>query len=242
MTRAFRIVAGVVGILLTLLQLFFVGASLAEVGGQEIHVVHNLMGLATTTVLVSVPLLLLAWRPHQVAVLRLVVAGGVASLLGGLLSGVLLSYLLTAVALPIVLLLLSPDRREVFRFGPPVVALLAIAVVGAVPAVMEAAAQGDLQGGMTQGDEHISQLHYAGMSVGYLTLILAAAWSAFPGRAARTARDLTGLAGAVLAVSFLAYPDAIGPPDTIWAIALLVLSVVYVAIAEITARRVVVVA
>ena len=241
MTRAFRIVAGVVGILLTLLQLFFVGASLAEVGGQEIHVVHNLMGLATTTVLVSVPLLLLAWRPHQVAVLRLVVAGGIASFLGGLLSGVL-PFLLIAVALPIVFLLLSPDRRDVFRFGPPVVALLAIAVVGAVPGVMEAAAQGDLQGGMTQGDEHISQLHYAGMSVGYLTLILAAAWSAFPGRAARTARDLTGLAGAVLAVSFLAYPDAIGPPDTIWAIALLVLSVVYVAIAEITARRVVVVA
>ena len=198
--------------------------------------------LATTTVLVSVPLLLLAWRPHQVAVLRLVVAGGVASLLGGLLSGVLLSYLLIAVALPIVFLLLSPDRRDVFRFGPPVVALLAIAVVGAVPAVMEAAAQGDLQGGMTQGDEHISQLHYAGMSVGYLTLILAAAWSAFPGRAVRTARDLTGLAGAVLAVSFLAYPDAIGSPDTIWAVALLVLSAVYVAVAEITARRGVVVA
>ena len=241
MTRAFRIVAGVVGILLTLLQLFFVGASVAEVGGQEIHVVHNLMGLSTTTVLVSVPLLLLAWRPHQVAVLRLVVAGGIASFLGGLLSGVL-PFLLIAVALPIVFLLLSPDRRDVFRFGPPVVALLAIAVVGAVPGVMEASAQGDLQGGMTQGDEHISQLHYAGMSVGYLTLILAAAWSAFPGRAVRTARDLTGLAGGVLAVSFLAYPDAIGSPETIWAVALLVLSVVYVAVAEITARRGVVVA
>jgi len=240
-TRAFRIVAGVVGVLLTLLQLSFVGASVAEVGGQEIHVVHNLMGLATTTVLVSVPLLLLAWRPHQVAVLRLVVAGGIASFLGGLLSGVL-PFLLIAVALPIVFLLLSPDRRDVFRFGPPVVALLAIAVVGAVPGAMEASAQGDLQGGMTQGDEHISQLHYAGMSVGYLTLILAAAWSAFPGRAVRTARDLTGLAGGVLAVSFLAYPDAIGSPDTIWAVALLVLSVVYVAVAEIAARRGVVVA
>ncbi|HYJ60013.1 MAG TPA: hypothetical protein VE032_00945 [Actinomycetota bacterium] len=237
MTIAFRIVAGVFGVLFTVAQVIFVVMSVAEMDGQQVHVVHNLAGFATTTMLAAIPLVLLAWRPRQVALLRLVVAAGLATLIGGLLSGVLVSYLLIGLVPPILLLALSHDRREVFRLGAPVIALLAIAIVAAVPAVMEAVRQGDLQGGHLHGDEHIEQLHYAGMAVGVLALLLGAAWSAFPARAARTARDLVGLGGAFLGASSLAYPDAVGAFDTGWAVAVLVLGVLYLAISEIVARR-----
>jgi hypothetical protein len=60
--------------------------------------------------------------------------------------------------------------------------------------------------------------------------------SSIPGRAVRTARLLTGLAGAVLAIGFLSYPDAPGSADTTSAVALLVMSVAYLAIAEFVAR------
>jgi hypothetical protein len=237
MTLAFRIVAGLFGVVFTLPQAYFVVQSLAEMDGQEVHVVHNLGAFATTTVIAGISLLLLAWRPRQVALLRVVVAAGAATLVAGLLAGVLGSALVIGLFPPVLLLALSEDRREVFRFGPPVGALLAIAVVCAVPAVLEAVRQGDLQGGTTHGDEHVEFLHYAGMSVGYLSLLLAAAWSAFPGRAVRTARDLTGMGGALLGVSMLTYPEAVGAIDTVWAGGLVALSVVYIVIAELAARR-----
>lgn len=237
MTLAFRIVAAVFGVLFTLAQVVFVAQSIAEMDGQEVHVVHNLAGLATTTMLAGIPLLFLAWRPQQVALLRLVVAAGLATVIGGALSGVLISVMLIGLVPPVLLLALSRDRREVIRFGPPVIALLAIAIVAAVPAAMEAVRQGDLQGGHLHGDEHIEQLHYAGMAVGVLGLLLGAAWSAFPARAARTARDLVGLGAALLGASSLVYPDAVGAFDTAWAVAVLVLGVLYLAISEVVARR-----
>jgi hypothetical protein len=109
-------------------------------------------------------------------------------------------------------------------------------VVGAVPAVIEALQQADLQGGRTSGDEHLEMLHYAGAAIAYLSLILAGAWSSFPGRAVRSARVLVGLGGAILAIGALAYPDAVSAIDTGWAVGALVLSVLYVVIAETIGR------
>lgn len=236
MTTAFRIVAAVFGLLFTVVQVVFTVPSFGS-GSAEVHVVHNLAGVATTTMTASIPMLLLAWRPHQVALLRLVVATGIATVVGAALSGLLVSTLLIGVIPPIVLMALSRDRRDVVRVGPPVVGLLAIAVVAAVPTAVEAIRQGDLQGGHLHGDEHIEFLHYAGMAIGVLALWLGALWSAFPARAVRTARDLVGLGAAMLGITSLAYPDRVGAMDPPWAVAVLVLGVVYVAVAEMIARR-----
>jgi hypothetical protein len=46
-----------------------------------------------------------------------------------------------------------------------------------------------------------------------------------------------GLGGAALAASFLAYPDHASAIDRRWAVAVLAISVVYLAAAEIRARR-----
>ena len=198
--------------------------------------VHNLAGLASFTMLAGIPLLLLAWRPRQVALLRLSVACGLATVIGGLLAGVLFTSLLIGAIVPVLLLALSADRAEVFRLGSPNLLLLAVVFICAVPGVVEALRQADLQGGRTSGNEHLEFFHYAGMAIAYLTLIIGGAWSAFPARAVRTARALVGLGGAVLAVSFLAYPDAESSVEASWAVGLLLASVVYVALGEVASR------
>ena len=236
-TIAFRVIAILGAILFVGFQLFFVVQSIFEIDGQEIHVVHNLTGFATTGLLAGVPMALLAWRPRQVALLRLVGASTLATVIGGILAGVLVSYLLIGIAVGVLLIALSSDRAEVFRLDSPNLLLLAVTFICAIPAVVEAAQQGDLQGGRTSGDEHLEFLHYAGMCVGYLTLVLGAAWSAFPARAVRTARWLVGFGGGILAVAFLAYPDAVSSIDTGWAVGLLFASIVYMAIGEVQASR-----
>jgi hypothetical protein len=233
---AFRVLAVLGGILFAGYQVFFVVQSVFELDGQAIHVVHNLAGLASNSMLAGVPMLLLVWRPRQVALLRLIAAATIGTLIGALLGGVLVSFLLIGVVIGVLLIALSPDRAEVFRLGSPNLLLLAVAFLCGIPAVVEALRQGDLQNGITTGDEHHEFLHYAGMCVAYLSLLIGAAWSAFPARAVRTARWLVGLGGAVLAVSFMAYPDAVSSVELSWAVGLLFASIVYLALAEVASR------
>jgi len=227
MTIAFRIVAAIGGFLFTVPNIVFNAQSLADSNGDGIHVVHNMAGLASFTFLGGIPMLLLAWRPRQVALLRLVVATGLATVIGALLSGVLLTSLLIPPVVAVVLVLLSPNRVEVFRLGSPAIVLLALTFIAAIPLVIEALQQADLQGGRTTGDPHIEMFHYAGMAITYVSFVLAGFMAAFPGRAVRTARVLVGLGGAALTATQLAKPHALGSVDAIWAAAGLVVSVVY---------------
>ena len=237
LTIAFRIVAVLGGLLFVPLNLWFVFQSYSGTGGQEIHVVHNTSGFVSAGLLAGIPMLLLVWRPRQVALLRLCVAAGIAFVIGGLLGGVLFTTLLIAPIVVIVVLALSPVRTEVFRLGSPNLLLLAVVFICAIPAVVEALQQADLQAGKTTGDEHLQFFHYAGMAIMYLALVLAGAWSAFPARAVRTARWLVGLGGAQLAVVFLANPHAVSSVEAKWATGLLIASVVYLALGEVASRR-----
>jgi hypothetical protein len=170
-----------------------------------------------------------------VALLRLLLAGMVASLIGGLMGG----DFFTNYAIPFVvigvLLAIAPDRGELLRFDSPNLPLLAVALVGSVSAVAYSTHMADLQHGPAS-DPHVEFHHWSGMAVTALLLVLAGAVSSIPGRAVRTARLLTGLAGTVLAIGFLSYPDAPGSADTTSAVALLVMSVAYLAIADFVAR------
>jgi hypothetical protein len=228
-TIAFRIVAALGGLLFVAANVVFNVASLTDSDGAGIHVVHNMGGLAGFSFLFGIPMLLLAWRPRQVALLRLVVATGLASIIGALLAGVLFTNLLIPPIVAVVLLLLASDRVEMFRLGSPAMVLLALVFIAAIPVVVQALHQAALQGGRTVGDEHIEMFHYAGMAITYLAFVLCGAIAAFPGRAVRTARVLVGLGGAALTITQLAKPDALGSVDAVWAAAGLVLSIVYLA-------------
>jgi hypothetical protein len=179
---------------------------------------------------------LLAWRPRQVALLRLVVGTAIAIAIGALAGGVLGPEMLTPIVIIAVLLALSGDRAEVFRLGSPNLLLLAVTFVAAIPLVVEALRQADLQGGVMTGDEHHELLHFAGMAIAYLAVVIGGAWSAFPGRAVRTARILVGLGGATVALASMAFPDAPSAVGSSWAVGGLLASVVYLAMGEVASR------
>ena len=162
LTLAFRIVAAIGGVFFVVPTIVFNVGSLTDTSGEGIHVVHNMGSLASFTFLAGIPMLLLAWRPRQVALLRLVTATGLATLIGGLLSGVLLTYLLILPIVAVVLLALALDRAEVFRLGSPALILLALTFIVAIPLVVEALDQADLQGGHTMGDMGIIARWYTG--------------------------------------------------------------------------------
>jgi hypothetical protein len=228
---AFRVLAGIGGALLTVSSFAFAVPSFVE-QDERMHVVHNIGGLCGFVLLMGVPLLLLAWRPRQVALLRLLIAGMVASLIGGLMSGDFFAgYAIPFVWIAVVIAL-APDRAELVRIGSPNLLLLAVPFVGVIPAIVYAARMADLQHGPA-ADPHVELHHWSGMAVTAILLVLAAAVSSIPGRAVRTARLLTGFAGALLAVGFLAFPDKPGSVDTVWAVALLIASVVYLALSEV---------
>jgi hypothetical protein len=228
---AFRVIAGIGGAFLTVSSIVFAVLSFVE-ADERMHVVHNIGALCGFVLLMGVPLLLLAWRPRKVALLRLLIAGMLASLIGGLMSGDFFAgYAIPFVWIGLVIAL-APDRNELARIGSPNLLLLAVPVVGVIPAMVYAARMADLQHGPAS-DPHVMLHHWSGMAVTAILLVLAAAVSSIPGRAVRTARLLTGLAGAVLAVGYLAFPDKPGSVDTVWAVALLIASVVYIALSEV---------
>jgi hypothetical protein len=228
---AFRVLAGVGGALLALSWIAFAVPSFLD-EDERIHVVHNIGGLCSYVLLMGVPLMLLAWRPRQVGLLRLLVAAMLASLIGGLMSGDFFTgYTIPFVWIGVVIAL-APDRREIVRIGSPNLLLLAVPIAGVLPAMVYAGRMADLQHGPTS-DPHVELHHWSGMAVTAILLVLAAATSSIPGRAVRTARLLTGFAGALLAVGYIAYPNKPGSVDTVWAVALLLASVVYLALAEV---------
>ena len=228
---AFRVLAGIGGALLTVSSIAFAISSFVN-EDERMHVVHNIAGICGFVLLMGVPLLLLAWRPRQVALLRLLVAGMLASLIGGLMSGDFFAgYAIPFVWIAVVIAL-APDRDELARIGSPNLLLLAVPVVGVIPAMVYGARMADLQHGPA-ADPHVKLHHWSGMAVTAILLVLTAAVSSIPGRAVRTARLLTGFAGTVLAIGYLAFPDKPGSVDTVWAVALFIASVVYIALSEV---------
>jgi hypothetical protein len=228
---AFRVLAGIGGALLTLSSIAFAVPSFVD-EDDRIHVVHNIGGVCGYVLLMGVPLLLLAWRPRQVALLRLLVAAMLASLIGGLMSGDFFAgYAIPFVWIGVVIAL-APDRGYIVRIGSPNLLLLAVPIASVVPAMVYAGRMADLQHGPAS-DPHVELHHWSGMAVTAILLVLAAAASSIPGRAVRTARLLAGFAGALLALGYLAFPNKPGSVDTVWAVALLLTSVVYLALAEV---------
>jgi hypothetical protein len=171
-----------------------------------------------------------------VALFRLAVVGSIAVVVAGAIGGTITSVVITFVVV-LALVWLHPVRADVLRLGALDVPLLAIVVVAAIPAVAYGLGQADLQATRPAEDPHVELEHYAGMAGAAFAFVLAGAVAAFDGPAVRIARWLVGLGGAALAASFLAYPDHVSAIDRQWAVAVLAISVVYLAVAEIRARR-----
>jgi hypothetical protein len=230
--RAFRIVAGVLGVAVIGLSLPFAITSFTD-DAESIHRLHFVAGVFASGLLLGGSLLICAWRPESIGPFWVAVATGVASTIAGLISGDFISGLwFTAPISLVILIALHPERSSLLRIDGIDVATASLALVALVPAVASALTQSELQRNGSSLDPHVEFHHYSGMASYALSLPLAALAAALrlPGR--RIAVWIVGVTGAGLGLASLLLSDYVGAFDPVWAWLALVWGVVFVAVGQ----------
>jgi fucose 4-O-acetylase-like acetyltransferase len=236
--RAFRITAVVLGALLVLLTVpFAITAIVSHDPMQTIHRFHTTGG-GVPTLILAASLFVLAWRPEDVAAMQVFVAGAIVSVIVGLLAGDLFAGLFfVGVVLAAILLALYRERRDVWRFARPRLALLAVGIVAAIPAVAYALTQSSLQRHAIPGDPHGDAHHYSGSAVAALALPATVLVASVGGRGWRVVGWIGAAAFLLFGLASLAFASYTSAPDAVWAWASVVAGVVTAAVTEIEARR-----
>ena len=237
MRTAFRIVAGVFGIAIIGLSLPFTIASFVD-DAQAIHRLHNVAGLLGFGVLLGGSLLVMARDPDSIGPFWVATASGIATTLAGLISGDFISGIYYTAPIGIVLIVaLHPDRRALFDVEGVDVPTFSLALAAAVPAVVFALTQAELQRNGAVADPHVEFHHYSGMASYSLALPLAAFGASLrvPGR--RAAVWIVGLVGAGLGIASLALGDHAGAFDAPWAWLALAWGVALIGVAELSSRE-----
>lgn len=228
MRRAFRIVAGVLGVAAIGLNLPFAITSFID-DAESIHRLHFLAGVVASGLLLGGSLLVCAWRPEWIGAFWVAVATGVASTIAGLISGDFISggWFTAPISLAI-LIALHPARSSLLRIDGVDVATAFLGLVALVPAVASALTQAELQRNGITSDPHVELHHYSGMASYALSLPLAALAAALrlPGR--RIAVWIVGVTGAGLGLASLLLSDYVGAFDPLWAWLALAWGVVFV--------------
>jgi hypothetical protein len=215
---AFRIVAGAVGAFAIASSVpFLIGSYVSE--DQEIHLFHNVGGLAVYGVIIGGGLVALALSPERnVATFQGLALGSLGALAGGLLSGDVISgFWFFPALVAVILYALYPDRRSLVRVGQRRVGFLALVLLAAVPVVAYALTHARLQSEGLVADPHVELHHYSGQAAGSLMLLL---FAVAPGLGAigwRLAAWLAGAAMTILGAASLAYPDHASAFDALWA-------------------------
>ena len=218
MRSAFRIVAGALAAFAIVFSVpFFIGSFVSE--DQEIHLFHNVGGLAVYGVILGGGLLALAFAPERnVAAFQGLALGSLGALVGGLLSGDVISgFWFFPALVAVILFALYPDRDSFLRVGRPRLGFLALVLVAAVPVVAYAITHARLQSEGFVSDPHVELHHYSGQAAGSLMLLL---FAIAPGLGAvgwRLAAWLAGGAMTILGIASIAYPDHVSAFDTVWA-------------------------
>ena len=233
MRRAFRIVAGVLGVAVIGLSLPFAITSFTD-DAESIHRLHFLAGVFASGLLLGGSLLICARRPESMmGPFWVAVASGVASTLAGVVSGDFVSGLwFTAPIALAILIALHPARSSLLRIEGIDVATAFLALVAVVPAVAFALTQAELQRNGSVSDPHVEFHHYSGMASYALSLPLAAFAAALrvPGR--RIAVWIVGVTGAGFGLGSLLLSDYPGAFETVWAWLTLAWGVALVAVAQ----------
>ena len=232
MRRAFRIVAGVLGVAVIGLSLPFAITSFTD-DAESIHRLHFVVGVFASGLLLGGSLLICAWRPQSIGPFWVAVATGVASTIAGLISGDFISGLwFTAPISLVILIALHPARSSLLKIDGIEVVTTLLGLVALVPAVAFALTQAELQRNGFVSDPHVEFHHYSGMASYALSLPLAAFAAALlvPGR--RIAGWIVGVTGAGLGLASLLLSDYPGAFRPTWAWLTLAWGVALVAVAE----------
>jgi hypothetical protein len=236
--RGFSITAGVMGVLLIGLSVPFAITSIASSDpNQTIHRFHTTGG-AVPSLILAASLLVLAWRPSEIAAMQLFVAGAIVSAFVGVIAGDLFTGLLiVGVVLAAILLALYPPRAEVWRVAGPRLMLLGAAIVVAIPAVAYALTQAALQRHAIPGDPHGDAHHYSGAAVAAVALPATVLVAAIGGVGWRVVGWIAAAALIVFGLSALAFSTYTSAPGIVWSWASVVAGVAVVALTEVEVRR-----
>jgi hypothetical protein len=232
MRRAFRIVAGILGVATIGLTLPFAITSFTD-DAESIHRLHFLAGVFASGLLLGGSLLVCARMPESIGPFWVAVATGVASTIAGLMSGDFISGLWVIAPISLVILIaLHPARSSLLHFHGIEVATAFLGLIALVPAVAFALTQAELQRNGLVSDPHVEFHHYSGMASYALSLPLAAFAAALlvPGR--RIAGWIVGVTGAGLGVASLLLSDYPGAFETVWAWLTLAWGVALVVLAQ----------
>ena len=232
MRRAFRIVAGILGVATIGLTLPFAITSFTD-DAESIHRLHFVAGVFASGLLLGGSLLICAWEPKAIGPFWVAVATGVASTIAGLISGDFITglWFIAPISLAI-LIALHPERRLLFAIHGVDGATAVLAALAVVPAVAFALTQSELQRNGSPLDPHVEFHHYSGMASYALSLPLAALAAALrlPGR--RIAVWIVGVTGAGLGLASLLLSDYVGAFDPVWAWLALAWGIVFLAVGQ----------
>jgi hypothetical protein len=240
-TIAFAAVTGVFGVftglLLFGLPLLVLGWFDTEDGG--IHRFHSLSWGAFTGILLAVPALVqLRHAERKVAAFQGMGAALIAAVLGYVVSGEFAVFdFAILVAMFAGVAWLHPARDELLRIGRPSFPLMAIAAVAAVPLLVYALGQGDLQRSAPGGDLHALHDHYLDMARVAFGLVLVALVASLGGRGFRIPGWCAGGAAAFLGLAALTYPEHASSFGTAWGAVVLGGGLLFIAVTEWEARR-----
>jgi hypothetical protein len=205
-------------------------------GGDQIHRVHNIgaSGVATG-ILVAFPLLILAWRREDIALLQMLGVAAVATVAGGLLAldPVFLAYA-AILAVPVVALLAISRgwRRYVARGAGLAREFFVAAIVGAPFWFAFAWTNATLQHTRPSSDPHVEMHHYTGMAIMAIGLVLMVVLAALRTQGWRIVAWLTGLGSVVYGAAAIAFPHTPGSEGAWWGSLAVVWGVAIVALAE----------
>jgi hypothetical protein len=204
---------------------------------QRIHALHNSVVATLLLVLSALPALAAARDPEgSTRPLMQLTAVGIAGLVTMAFSLAIDPFTLPFILLVGVLWWLRPSRRRPILVERPSPILLVLAVAAAVPLVVYALGQAELQR-IDESSEHAELFHWVETSFYSVAILLVGFLAAVAPAAYRLASWSAGVALAVLGGASLVFPERASALDGPWAWAALAGGIGFVAAAEWERRR-----
>jgi hypothetical protein len=239
---AIRIIAGLFGALWIVSTIAF---SVPVFTNEEdkVHSFHLLGSAPVYILLTGLAMIVLVFRPADVLALRVAWAVTIGTVIASLIGEDFVSgtYYIAPIVL-IVLTVLSPVRGELLRFGSPMIALLSLAIVAAIPAIIYAWEQARV---MLDGDPmhdptgHWEFHHWSGIAGSALAIVLVAAVVSFRADGDRMWIWAAGVSAMIFGAAGVIFSDEVRYPSTVgtlWGLVILFAALVFIAVAEIAAR------
>jgi hypothetical protein len=216
-------------------------------GKDQIHRVHDIgsSGVATG-IFVAFPLLILSWRREDIALLQMLGAAAVATVIGSLVAldwGFLLYVVILAVPV-VVLLAIAKDWGRFTARGLGIAPELLIGAIASAPFWGAfALTMAKFQRAGPANDPHVQMHHWTGMAIMGLGVVLMGALASKRTEGWRIVAWLTGVGSIVYGIAsvvFATYPGSTvpypGSEGALWGTLAIVWGIVFIAFAERRAR------